>query len=354
MSDQPFDALEPLPFDRILITGANGFVGRHLLAALRPRLRPTAQLFLTTRSDPDETKGEIGMVLEDKASVDQAVAKAAPDLVIHLAAQASVGESFGDGSSTWAVNLGGSLNLALAVRAHAPGTTFFFASSIEVYGTAFNHGPVTEDSEPRPVSAYGRSKAAAEAMLRDTLPATAKLIIVRPSNHIGPGQSTAFVVSSFASQIMQIEDGLIPPVLKVGNLSAERDIIDVRDIVASYITLLQMSESLPSASVFNIASGKLVTIAAVLDMLRAMSASQTTIEIDPARLRPSDIPRTEVDTRRLQQRFDWEPRYSLETSLGDIMTSLRLQRDQATSATTAGIESSSQENLRGTHRISVQ
>ena len=194
--------------------------------------------------------------LRDAAAVDRLVAEARPDIIVHLAGQASVGAlDRGAGEETWRVNLAGTLNLALAVNRFAPEATVLFASSSEVYGRAFGPDPVNEETPPEPANAYARSKLLAERTLADVLPATARILVARPFNHTGPGQREDFVLPSFAAQVARIEAGL-QSALRVGNLDVARDFLDVRDVVAAYCALIEAAPRLPMRFTCNVATGR--------------------------------------------------------------------------------------------------
>lgn len=311
----------PLPFSSILMTGADGFVGRVLLRRLLARVHADTRVMLCSRGPaaPQGRVARIAMDITDDADVARAIDEARPDLVIHLAALSSVAQSVDAAAETWRVNLGGSLALASRMAQATPEATMLFVSSAEVYGTSFNDGPVDEGARLRPQSPYARSKAAAEAMLGDVLTRGNRLIVARPSNHSGPGQDARFVLPAFAEQIARIETGLQPPAVRVGNLSPERDFLDVRDVADAYLALLDAAPRLPDRSIFNVGSGEPVTIAAMLDMMIARTGLAIAIEQDPARMRSSDVPRTLLDVRRIGAATSWRPRHRLETLLGDLV-----------------------------------
>ena len=310
-------------YSRVMFTGADGFVGRHLLPALSTALSPEAEIILASRTGEGEAGyRSVALELKEPASVQAAVADIRPDLVIHLAAQASVGQSWGAAADTWDINLCGSFHLATAVAEHAPRASFFYVSTAEVYGSSFNDGVAVESTALRPQSAYSRSKAAAEGMLADVLPGSATLIVARPCNHSGAGQDARFVIPSFAAQIARIEQGAADEI-RVGNLEAERDFMDVRDIVEAYIGLLARTPSLPPRSVFNIGTGQSLRIGDILERLRAMSDVPTPVVADPDRMRPSEIARTVIDASALRAETGWRPMHALEETLATVLNEQR-------------------------------
>ena len=286
-------------------------------------LRPGATLALGARTEVvDQSTGAcIPFDLTNPASVRAVIEHVRPDLVVHLAGQAVTSGSHA-ARDTWALNFGGTLALAEAIGDVVPHATLLAVSSSEVYGRAFNDGPVDETTPLQPISVYARSKAATEAMLADVLPASSRLIVARPSNHIGAGQSVAFAIPAFAEQIARIErDG--GGVLRVGNLEAERDFMAVDDVVAAYLSLIRFADQLPSRTVFNIASGRLTRIGALLEQLRALSLADIATEVDPVRWRRLDVPRAEIDASRLNAATGWFATHSLADALAAVLQTHR-------------------------------
>ena len=284
---------------RVLITGADGFVGRHLRSGARAT-RERADLLI--RGCPRRWRAG------------PRSARSRPDAIAHLAAITSVADAWSGEREVWDVNALGTLNVVLALHEHAPDARLLMASSAEVYGrVAEEEGPIAEEHPVAPISPYGRSKAAAElACAREDL----DVVVVRPFPHTGPGQTENFAIPSFAGQIARIEAGLAKPSLKVGNLAAQRDYSDVRCVVDAYARLL---ERRGEPRVVNVATGTAHSIASVLDRMLALATKEITVEIDPSRIRPADIPWLVGSCRRLAEATGWRPTRSLDETLADVL-----------------------------------
>jgi GDP-4-dehydro-6-deoxy-D-mannose reductase len=307
-------------FETVLLTGGTGFVGSHLCAAFATHF-PGARLVLLCRPGERPTRPDAKFLttdLTDEASVDAVLEQVRPDLIAHLAAQSSVGDAVGGAEQTWRVNFCGTMWLASAVARHCPKATFLFISSAEVYGASFRNGPAREDTPLMPLNAYARSKAAAEAMLGDVLPESARLIVARSFNHTGAGQDERFVLPAFAAQIARIERGEQEPRLRVGNLAAQRDFMDVEDVIDAYVRLLE-TPGLPSRVIFNVASGRSHAISDLLNRLQALSRSQFEISVDPDRLRPSEIACAVGDAAKLRAATGWTARRSTDKMLARLL-----------------------------------
>jgi GDP-4-dehydro-6-deoxy-D-mannose reductase len=308
-------------YSRILVTGAGGFVGPRLIASLSERF-PDALLVGTYFKDGEP--GDLKLDICDRDAVDRAVVELAPDGVIHLAAISQVQEAQQAARATFAVNLGGTMNIAEAMCRHVPQARLLLVSSSEVYGNSFltARGPVDEGMVLDPINAYAASKAAAELFVGQLTRRGFPAIRLRPFNHIGPGQSDRFVVASFVAQIVNIESGCQEPVLRVGNLDARRDFLDVRDVVSAYVEALA-SEKLDEGMVLNIASGKTRRIGDILESLLKLAKVPVKVIIDPARLRPIDIPAAEGDARLARAILNWAPKISFEQTLADMLEARR-------------------------------
>jgi GDP-4-dehydro-6-deoxy-D-mannose reductase len=320
-------------FATVLLTGGTGFVGRHLSGALTTRF-PQAKLVLLCRPGEKPQQRDVHYLtaeLTDEASVKVAVDEVRPDLVLHLAAQASVGQAIGTAEETWRVNFCGTMWLAAAMARVCPRATFVFVSSAEVYGANFSKKPVSEDTPPLPLNPYARAKAAAEAMLADVLPQSAQLIVARSFNHTGAGQDERFALPAFAAQIARIEKGEKQPLLSVGNLSAERDFLDVEDVVDAYLRLVETA-GLPQRATFNVASGQAHAMSDLLRRLRRLAGVDFEISVDPDRMRASDVPCSLGDASRLRKATGWAPRRSVDDMLSHL---LEYWRERVASAPTS-------------------
>lgn len=306
--------------ETVLLVGGTGFVGRHLAPALA-RAFPHARHIQVSRDAAEQPDCRWHTVVGDitrEADVAAIVAQFRPRIIVHLAAQSSVATAVGAAELTWRANLSGTLALASAVAKFAPDATFLFTSTGEVYGSSFNAGPADESTPAQPQNAYAASKLAAEWMLRDVLPRSTRLIVTRAFNHTGPGQDERFVLPSFAAQIARIEAGLVPPVMQVGNLTAERDFLPVGDVVDAYIRLL-LAPPAESRSVINVASGRPRSIASLLRQLTLLAQTPFDLVEDPGRLRPSEIPRAFGTHARLTAATGWQPTLDIDGMLAGLL-----------------------------------
>ena len=315
----------------ILVTGAEGFVGSWLIEALA-RDVPEADIVAGCRdvtAVPGATRS-VPLDVTERDSVRRMIAALKPTGVVHLAAVSTVREAGRDRPAAWAVNVGGTLNLAEAVLAEAGGARFVFAGSAEVYGDSFAScpGPLDETAPLAPLNSYARTKAAADLLLGEMAGDGLAAIRMRPFNHTGPGQGEGLAVSAFAAQIARIEAGLQPPVLRTGNLDARRDFLDVRDVVNGYVKALTRPD-LPHGRVYNLASGEPIRIGDMLDLLLASAHVPIRVELDPDRLRPSDTPVTIGSAERARTELAWDRAIPLERMLADVLESCRATVGQA-------------------------
>ncbi|MBN9509128.1 MAG: GDP-mannose 4,6-dehydratase [Alphaproteobacteria bacterium] len=309
-----------MPRQRILLTGADGFVGRHLLPPLRAAF-PVADLLATGRN---AVPGLRQLDVTDAAAVDAAIAAWPPTDCIHLAAIAVVPQASRSPELAWRVNLHGTLTLADALVRHAPGCRLLHVSSADVYGRSFAAGtPLDESALPAPMNAYGATKAAADLAIGAMAGERLHAIRLRPFNHTGPAQSAEFVVPAFARQVARIEAGLQPPRLAVGALDPARDFLDVRDVCAAYIACLREAATIPPGTILNIASGIPRRIGGILDDLLAMAGITAEIAVEPGRLRASEIPVACGDATRARGMLGWEPQMAWEDTLAAVLADWR-------------------------------
>ncbi|GGE24434.1 GDP-6-deoxy-D-lyxo-4-hexulose reductase [Aureimonas endophytica] len=301
---------------RIAITGYGGFVGSWLSRAIEEGGRDVA-LPILSRGSGD---------LRDPQAVAAAIRAARPDVVVHLAAIAAPLQARENPREAWDVNVLGTLNLATAVRELAPQARFLYIGSSEAYGGSFATlpAPLSEDAPFDPRNTYGATKAAADLMIGEMAHNGLRALRLRPFNHTGPGQAADYVVGSFARQIALIEKGAQPPRIQVGNLEAERDFLDVRDVVRAYLAAAG-DDVEADGSALNIASGCPVRIDRILGQLLDFASVPIEIEIDPARYRPNDIPIASGNPERARQRLGWKLEIDLATTLRDTLNHWRGQ-----------------------------
>lgn len=303
---------------KIMVTGATGFVGRHLIDALSQRVEENS-LYKTSLAASNQK-----MDLCNKTETFQRVEECRPDFVFHLAAQSNIPNSYKDPEFTFNVNLYGTLNLIQALQEFSPTATIIYVGSGESYGLSFNqHTTVDELSPLNPINPYATSKAAADLLMGQySVNTKLKIIRARPLNHFGPGQSDEFVIPAFAKQLVDIERGLAPSKIFVGNLSAKRDFLDVRDVVSAYMLLFEKHEQIPSGSIFNICSGNSTEISSILMKLVEIIGIKVEIIQDENRMRPVEIPVTSADNGKIKS-LGWRPKFSLEESLRTVVEHVR-------------------------------
>ena len=285
----------------VLVTGAGGFVGRHLFA----ELGDAAVAGETDVTDPDALAAELRRI--------------APTAVVHLAAASSVRDSWRAGAEVWRVNAVGTVTLLDAVAAEAPDARTLAVSTGEVYG-ATPERPAREEDPLAPLSPYAASKAAAElAADRAARVEGLDVVVARPFQHTGPGQDERFAIGSWTHQIARLErEG--GGELEVGDLTVERDLTDVRDVVRAYRLLLD--PAVP-AGTYNVASGRAVPLAEVVETLVALARAPVTVRQNPARIRRVDLPVLAGDPGKLRAATGWEPGLNLERTLADALEAAR-------------------------------
>jgi len=296
---------------RILLTGADGFVGRHLRTAIGGAF-PGA---LTLAPEFD---------VSDPAATDQAVRESRPEACVHLAAISTQALAGADEDRAWAVNLHGPLHLARAITRHAADCQLVFVSSAEVYGATFRRDrPVDEDAPLAPLNTYGATKAAADLALGAMAGQGLRVVRLRPLNHTGPGQGSGLVVASFARQLARIEAGLQEPVIAVGNLEARRDFMDARDVCAAYVACIARRDEIAPGTILNLASGVARRIGDILSDLIGLTDVRPAIIVDPARTRATEVPLARCDAKKAMELIGWSPVMAWSQTLRDVLDDWR-------------------------------
>lgn len=287
---------------RVLVTGADGFVGRHLCSSLE--------------ENGDTPVPLVGVDVRDGRALAEAFSRARPQGIIHLAAVSSVADSQKSPVTTFEVNTLGTVNVCQAARELEPNPRLLLVSSGEVYGAISPGQPATEKARTAPTSPYGASKLAAEiAGIQFARSYGMPVVVARPFTHLGRGQAPTFAIPSFARQLAHARRGAGRATVKVGNLEAVRDFSHVRDVVAAYRVLLERGVS---GEVYNVSSGRGRSIRSVLDELIALVGIEVDVQVDPARLRPSDIPNMVGDSSRMRA-LGWTPRFTVRDAFLDVV-----------------------------------
>ena len=310
---------------RVLITGITGMVGSHLAEYILDA-HPSVEVhgLVRWRSPLDHIRGILPQMslhqaeLRDLHSLVALLRKVKPDWIFHLAAQSYVTVSFDAPADTLHTNVIGTTNLLDAVRIIGIDPRIHICSSSEVYGQVTEDElPIRETNPFRPASPYAVSKVGEDMIaLQYFLSYGIQTIRTRMFTHSGPRRGDVFAESAFAKQIAEIEAGLRPNPMRVGNLDSVRTFADVRDAVRAYWLLL---EKCPPGEVYNIGGNRTMTVGEMLDMLKAMARCEIAHEIDPALLRPSDVTLQIPDISKFQRATGWQPEISLETTLGDLL-----------------------------------
>lgn len=302
---------------RAFVTGAGGFVGHHLVA----HLLDCGDTVIASTAKGERLRHHVETIELDITNYHlcvDSIAKYSPDVVYHLAGMAFVPQAEDNFSAALNVNVAGTSNMARAAHLCGNKPKFLLASSAEVYGKlSVEQVPVKETTEIRPANNYSLTKAMAEMVVtRYADTGSIVPLIMRPFNHIGAGQNTQFVASSFAWQLSQIKKGKVEPVIRVGNLTPQRDFSDVRDIVKAY-----RLAAIKGDGIYNLGAGKAVSIQYILDTLIEISGLEVKIEQDSARMRPSEVPVLYGDISKASSELGWHPSINLRDTLSMVYES---------------------------------
>jgi GDP-4-dehydro-6-deoxy-D-mannose reductase len=306
---------------RVLVTGITGFAGSHLADALLGK--GSVELYGTSRHAVSSDKATPGVLqrtcnLGDVAALEALIRVVEPEQIYHMAGYANAGLSLREPHEAWAGNLTATLNLYEAVQLWGGKPRILFVGSGLVYGDPDSPDRAQDERDVlKPVSPYASSKAAADlASYQHARSEQLDIIRARPFNHIGPRQSTQYAVAHFAQQIAAIEQGRQRPVLVTGNLSAQRDFTDVRDVVAAYILLMDRGRT---GEAYNIGSGTTHSVQSVLEQLLRWAACPIEVQQQNALLRTSETSIVRADASKLRRETGWQPRFALEQTLKDTL-----------------------------------
>lgn len=310
---------------RVLITGITGFVGSHLTEYLAEN-RPDVEIFGVRRwrsqtADTEPVLRGARLIdgdLLDQPSMMRALQACRPAAIFHLAASSSVASSWNTPIEMLQVNVMGTLHLLESMRQLDLDAPVVLAGSAECYGLVDPAElPITEAQPFRPVSPYAVSKAAVDLLgFQYFQTFRLRTVRLRLFNHGGPRQSDRFVISAFARQLAEIEAGVRPPRVEVGNLEVRRDFVDVRDAARAYWLAASAGEA---GEAYNVATGRSRSIRDVLDLLLSMSDSAVEVVLDPGRLRPAEVPVLEGDSSKFAAATGWRPAVPLEETLRDTL-----------------------------------
>ncbi len=307
---------------RALVTGITGFAGSYLAEYLLEQGLEVCGI-VRWRSKLDNVMHITDKIklfeadMRDAHSLEIAIKEAKPDYVFHLAAQSFVPMSWRAPADTMETNAIGTIHLFEAIRTSETMPKILVAGSSEEYGMVYpNELPIKETNPLRPLSPYGVSKVAEDLLSFQYYHSYGlKIVVTRAFNHTGPRRGEVFATSTFARQIAEIEKGKEPQI-SVGNLDAQRDFSDVRDVVSAYWLALQKCEF---GEVYNICSEKTRTIGAMLDLLLSMTSNNIEIKQDPSRMRPSDVEVLQGDCSKFRRQTGWEPRIPFEKTMQDLL-----------------------------------
>ena len=317
---------------RALITGLSGMVGSHLADFLLEHTEWDVYGMVRWRSPLDNVGHLLGRVnrgdrvfllygdLRDPISLQDVVLKCRPDYVFHLAAQSFPRTSFDSPLDTYETNILGTASLLEALRQHSPKAVTHVCASSEVFGRVSRDKlPINEECTFHPASPYAISKVGADLVGRFYAEAYGMTVMTtRMFTHTGPRRGDVFAESTFAKQIAIIEKGLMPAVIKVGNLNSLRTFTDVRDAVRAYYMLVTVNPT--PGEYYNIGGTFSCTVGEMLDKLLSMSSVEgIRVEVDPARLRPIDADLQVPDTTKFRSHTGWEPKIPFEVTMRDLL-----------------------------------
>lgn len=317
---------------RALVTGISGFVGGHLAEHLAAEGDLVVGLSASGKWPSDLAHlsrlariERCDLTAVDESDLADLIARKQPEAIYHLAAQSNPQASVADPRGTWALNLGGALNLLEAVkragsRMEKPPRVILVGSGVSYGNPTPDQMPVSESCPLRPNNPYASSKGAADLLgVQHFLTHGTDVVMVRPFNHAGPRQSAKYVLPGFALQVAEAEAGR-KPCVEVGNLEVVRDFTDVRDVVRGYRLLAQRGRA---GEIYNLGSGRGTKLADALAHLVSLASKPVEVRVDPARVRPVDQPLLVADPSKLRAETGWEASIPIEQTLADMLESSR-------------------------------
>ena len=307
---------------RILITGAGGFVGKHLVEALLARGESDIFVSINKRSGGlEDLIPQDHIISSDLTILSEAanlIKTSAPDVIYHLASLSVVHSSNAEAGKVLTNNLALQYNLLESVRLYASKARVVVISSGNVYGDADpSHIPMNEDCPLRPLNPYAVSKLSQEFLsLEYHLASALDVVILRPFNHTGSGQTTDFIVPMLGEQFVAIRNGLAEPIIQVGNIESKRDFTDVRDMCEAYILAADKGVS---GEVYNIGSGVGVSVKEIIEEYENLTNQKVRVEVDPTKVRTKDVPILVCDSSKFRSLTGWSPRISLHDTLKSVL-----------------------------------
>ena len=304
---------------KYLITGVMGFVGRYFVEYLNEK-EPESKIYgidITQKCDMDIKYRSLNLM--DGKQVNRIVRSLKPDYIVHLAAISSVAQSWKEPANCFMNNMSAFLNLAEAVRNNGLNTRILSVGSSEEYG--IYDEPMTESLNLHPKSPYSVARLSQEYMSKlyvDNF--NMDIVMTRSFNHIGPRQNTRFVIPSFIEQLIDISSGKKENKMMVGNIDVVRDFTDVRDVVDAYYLIIKNA---PNRSVYNVCSGQGVKLRDIINTTSKQLGIKPNIVVDASRVRANEIPSVIGDNRKLKQELGWNPKYTLQQTIADMINHIK-------------------------------
>ncbi|BBI36182.1 GDP-mannose 4,6-dehydratase [Cohnella abietis] len=302
---------------KALITGASGFVGTEMTKTLLKNNIEVMGISRTTSALNGQVTEKYVCDIQEKSKLKKILGFYRPNYIIHLAGPAFIPHSFDKPEITYDVIFKGTLNLLESMRELKLASRLLYVSSADVYGSGLK-SVLSERDALEPANPYSTAKACSELLSKQFFYSYGTdVIIARPFNHTGPGQSADFVCSSFAQQVATMRDGLMKKQLVTGNIDVKRDFLDVRDVVEAYMALLNNGVS---GQLYNVCSGQAVSIREIVKMLfRFADIEEYEIKVDSAKVRENDVALRVGDNKKIVTNVGWLPNYKIEQTIGDLL-----------------------------------